>query len=128
MLLIGQLPASQQQAAVKTSRYYTLLLLSLTSAMRAERLGSYSSRCTTAAAVPSGRAKSMWRYTLRWPPPRWRTVITPCALRPPLRDRPSVSGLNGPPFHRPLRDVTMRPRKPAGWGHVQAYPHHLLAK
>lgn len=151
----------------------------LTSAMRAERLGSYSSRCTTAAAVPSGRAKSIWRYTcswvrheahreavgraaprqqgavqdgttqcplsqqsagpgwrpvapnlalqplhllssqrlpprtLRWPPPRWRTVITPCALRPPLRDSPSVSGLKGPPFHRPLRDVTMRPRKPA---------------
>lgn len=31
----------------------------LTSAMRAERLGSYSSRCTTPAAVPSDRAKSM---------------------------------------------------------------------
>ncbi len=54
--------------------------------------------------------------TLRWPPPRCRDVITPCALRPPVRDRPSVSGLKGPPFHRPLRDVMMRPRKPAARG------------
>ena len=52
------------------------------------------------------------KRTLRWPPPRCREVITPCALRPPVRDSPIVSGLKGPPFQRSLRDVITRPRKP----------------
>ena len=47
------------------------------------------------------------------PPPMWRDTTRPWWLRPPLRAKPCVSGLKGPPFHSSLRVVTTRPRKPA---------------
>jgi len=90
--------------------------------MRAERLGSYSIRSTVAVnglspPPPSPLAsfllqKSTTRYTFLCPPPRWRTLILPSAPRPPDLRRPTVSRLWGLPFHRPVREVTTRPRKP----------------
>src|SRR5438874_8351914 len=39
----------------------------------------------TLAGTPSlFRLKSMMRYCCLWPPPRWRAVLRPYALRPPV--------------------------------------------
>src|SRR5579863_7191914 len=63
--------------------------------MYAERLGSYS-MCATLAGTPSfWRLKSMIRYRRLAPPPRWREVLRPWALRPPDFFRPSVSDFSG---------------------------------
>src|SRR5436190_24389956 len=55
------------------------------SAIRLDRLGSYSMR-TTEAATPSFlfRLKSIRRYIFLCPPPRNRTVMTPWLFRPPF--------------------------------------------
>src|SRR5580704_5589942 len=63
--------------------------------MYAERLGSYS-MCATLAGIPSlRRLKSILRYRRLAPPPRWRAVLRPLALRPPDFLRPSVSDFSG---------------------------------
>src|SRR5215204_2527313 len=63
--------------------------------MRQDRLGSYS-MCATLAGTPSlVRLKSTMRYCCLWPPPRWRAVLRPCTLRPPLRVFWATSDFSG---------------------------------
>src|SRR5437763_5062286 len=63
--------------------------------MYADRLGSYS-MCATFAGTPSlRRLKSIVRYSRLAPPPRWREVLRPFALRPPDFLSPSVSDFSG---------------------------------
>jgi len=62
------------------------------------------------------------------PPPRWRTVTRPSALRPPVRRIPIVSGLCGPPFHRASRAVMTRPRKPGVVGRYAFRPAAFAAR
>src|SRR6476659_1868764 len=51
--------------------------------MRQVRFGSYSMAATLAVTPSLTRLKSMMRYCCLWPPPRWRAVLRPYALRPP---------------------------------------------
>src|SRR4051812_42895037 len=44
------------------------------------------------------RLKSILRYRRLAPPPRWREVLRPCALRPPDFVRPSTSDFSGSSF------------------------------
>ena len=116
------LPARAQQCQAVSQRGKQLLAGTQGGSSRAEGARRTAAAIMLAASSPHTvlEQPAAAARTLRWPPPRCRDVITPCALRPPLRDRPSVSGLKGPPFHRPLRDVMMRPRKPAAGGKHQA--------
>jgi hypothetical protein len=66
-----------------------------TSAIRAERFGSYSTVTILPGMPILSRLKSMMRYSRRCPPPRHHAVISPWLLRPPDFFRCSVSGLNG---------------------------------
>src|SRR5271154_731966 len=66
--------------------------------MYAERLGSYSIAATRACTPSLRRLKSTRRYARLAPPPRWRAVLRPCALRPPLFFRPSMSVFSGVDF------------------------------
>src|SRR5580704_852549 len=52
--------------------------------MRALRLGSYSMAATFAGTPSLSRRKSTMRYWRLWPPPRWRDVLRPRLLRPPV--------------------------------------------
>src|SRR5580693_571968 len=52
--------------------------------MRALRLGSYSMDATLAGIPSLLRRKSTIRYCCLWPPPRWRAVLRPWLLRPPV--------------------------------------------
>src|SRR6185437_2869021 len=52
--------------------------------MRALRFGSYSIDATLAGIPSLLRRKSMIRYCCLCPPPRWRDVLRPWLLRPPL--------------------------------------------
>src|SRR3954453_22470942 len=63
--------------------------------MYAERLGSYSIAATLAGMSSLRRLKSILRYRRLAPPPRWREVLRPCALRPPDFFRPSTSVFSG---------------------------------
>src|SRR5689334_24969431 len=63
--------------------------------MYAERLGSYSMWATLAGIPSLRRLKSITRYRRLAPPPRWRDVLRPLALRPPDFFRPSVSDFSG---------------------------------
>src|SRR5437763_12034609 len=63
--------------------------------MYAERLGSYSISATFAGTPSLRRLKSILRYRRLAPPPRWRAVLRPWALRPPDFLRPSVSDFSG---------------------------------
>src|SRR5262245_66252375 len=63
--------------------------------MRALRLGSYSIDATLAGTPSLSRRKSMTRYFRLWPPPRWRDVIRPYELRPPVRGFGLVSDFSG---------------------------------
>src|SRR5436305_7580444 len=63
--------------------------------MYAERLGSYSMWATFAGIPSLRRLKSITRYRRLAPPPRWREVLRPWALRPPDFFRPSVSDFSG---------------------------------
>src|SRR5947209_13917313 len=50
----------------------------------------------TLAGTPSlRRLKSILRYRRLAPPPRWRAVLRPLELRPPVFFRPSVSDFSG---------------------------------
>src|SRR3954463_12433369 len=61
-----------------------------------DRFGSYSIAATF-AGTPSLRLrlKSILRYRRLAPPPRWRDVLRPLALRPPDFLRPSTSDFSG---------------------------------
>src|SRR5215203_227693 len=63
--------------------------------MYAERFGSYSIAATRAGTPSLRRLKSMMRYRRLAPPPRWRAVLRPWALRPPLFLMPSTSVFSG---------------------------------
>src|SRR2546423_10524054 len=52
--------------------------------MRALRFGSYSIPATFAGTPSLLRRKSITRYRCLWPRPRWRDVMRPYALRPPV--------------------------------------------
>src|SRR3954463_11191981 len=63
--------------------------------MYAERLGSYSIAATFAGMSSLRRLKSILRYRRLAPPPRWREVLRPCALRPPDFFSPWTSVFSG---------------------------------
>src|SRR5574338_372256 len=63
--------------------------------MRAVRFGSYSMAATLAGTPSFSRRQSMMRYRRLWPPPTWRVVMWPCALRPPVRFIGRVSFFSG---------------------------------
>src|SRR5574342_164577 len=63
--------------------------------MRAVRFGSYSIAATFAGTANLSRRKSMRRYCRLWPPPRYRAVIWPWLLRPPLPRLGSSSDFSG---------------------------------
>src|SRR5690606_22216086 len=52
--------------------------------MRQLRFGSYSIDATVAGTPSLFRLKSTRRYCCLWPPPRWRAVLRPSELRPPV--------------------------------------------
>src|SRR3954451_5605293 len=62
------------------------------------RLGSYSIAATLAGTPSLVRLKSILRYRRLAPPPRWREVLRPCALRPPDFFRPSTRLFSGSDF------------------------------
>src|SRR5438874_8103293 len=66
--------------------------------MRAVRFGSYSIAATLAGTPNFSRRKSMRRYCRLWPPPRYRAVIWPLLLRPPVPRRGSTSDFSGVVF------------------------------
>src|SRR3954470_7969987 len=66
--------------------------------MYAVRLGSYSMAATLAGTPSLRRLKSIRRYSRLAPPPRWREVLRPRALRPPDFVRPSTSVFSGSVF------------------------------
>src|SRR3569833_652021 len=80
------------------------------SAMKADRLGSYSSRSTVPTTSQVRRLKSMMRYFCLWPPAIPREVTWPLLLRPPVLRLPSVSALTGFPFHSADLSTRIRPR------------------
>src|SRR6187200_986962 len=63
--------------------------------MYAERFGSYSIAATFAGTPSLRRLKSILRYRRLAPPPRWRDVLRPWALRPPDFLRPSTRVFSG---------------------------------
>src|SRR5215212_11584907 len=63
-----------------------------------ERFGSYSIAATFAGIPSFIRLKSILRYLRLAPPPRWREVTRPWALRPPDFFSPSVSDFSGSSF------------------------------
>src|SRR5690349_18515948 len=81
--------------------------------MRAVRLGSYS-MCATFAGTPSlsTRLKSITRYWRLWPPPWWRAVILPWALRPPLLVSGRSSDFSGVDRVISAKSETLEPRRP----------------
>src|SRR4051794_25800278 len=66
--------------------------------MYAVRLGSYSMAATLAGIPSRRRLKSTLRYRRLAPPPRWRDVLRPLALRPPDFLSPSTSVRSGSVF------------------------------
>src|SRR4051795_4035259 len=63
--------------------------------MRALRFGSYSMAATFAGTPSLFRRKSTTRYCRLWPPPRWRAVMRPYELRPPVRGLGLTSDRSG---------------------------------
>src|SRR5256885_1748509 len=84
--------------------------------MRALRLGSYSMAATLAGTPSLLRRKSMIRYSLLWPPPRWRAVLRPCTLRPPDLGRRSVSAFSGSVLVISEKSETLWKRRPGDVG------------
>src|SRR5437660_1854382 len=66
--------------------------------MRAVRFGSYSMAATLAGTPNFARRKSMRRYCRLWPPPRYRAVMWPLLLRPPVPRFGSSSDFSGVVF------------------------------
>src|SRR4028118_2069930 len=79
--------------------------------MKADRLGSYSSRSTVPVMSHVRRLKSMMRYFCLWPPAMPREVTWPWLLRPPVLRLPSVKALTGLPFHSDDLSTKIRPRR-----------------
>src|SRR5689334_23376178 len=84
--------------------------------MRALRLGSYSMAATRPGTSSLSRLKSMTRYRRLVPPPRWRAVMTPRWLRPPLFLRRWVSAFSGSVFVISAPMETDPKRRPAEVG------------
>src|SRR3954452_14903810 len=80
--------------------------------MLAERLGSYSIAATRAGMPSLVRLKSTLRYRRLAPPPRWREVTRPLALRPPDFFRPSVSDFSGSVFVTSRLSAYVAKRRP----------------
>src|SRR6266568_5325500 len=80
------------------------------SAIRAVRLGSYSMADTRPGTPNFSRRKSMRRYCRLWPPPRYRAVMWPLLLRPPVRRSGSTSDFSGVVFVIPSKSETDRNR------------------
>src|SRR5687767_11845611 len=84
--------------------------------MCAERFGSYSIAATRAGTPSLRRLKSILRYLRFAPPPRWREVIRPCALRPPDFLRPSTSDFSGSAFVTSALSFQVAKRRPGDVG------------
>ena len=84
--------------------------------MCAERFGSYSIAATFAGTPSFWRLKSILRYLRLAPPPRWRDVIRPCALRPPDFLSPSTSAFSGSDFVTSALSFQVEKRRPGEVG------------
>src|SRR3954468_17750158 len=82
-----------------------------------DRFGSYSIAATF-AGTPSLRLrlKSILRYRRLAPPPRWREVLRPLALRPPDFLRPSTSVFSGSLFVISAKSGYVTKRRPGEVG------------
>src|SRR4029453_8972842 len=80
--------------------------------MRHDRLGSYSMAATTAGTPSLVRRKSITRYRCLWPPPRWRAVLRPCTLRPPVEDFLATSDRSGRSRVTSEKSATVWNRRP----------------
>src|SRR5829696_9571508 len=85
--------------------------------MYADRFGSYS-MAATFAGTPSLRLrlKSILRYRRLAPPPRWREVLRPLALRPPDFLRPSTRVFSGSVFVISEKSGYVTKRRPGDVG------------
>src|SRR5271154_99038 len=81
--------------------------------MRALRLGSYSMAATRAGTPSLLRRKSMIRYCCLWPPPRWRAVLRPWLLRPPVDGLGESSDFSGRSRGISAKSDTVWKRRPA---------------
>src|SRR3712207_9508394 len=79
--------------------------------MKADRLGSYSTRSTVPLTSSLRRLKSITRYRRLAPPPRKRTATRPPPPRPPDLVRPSTRLFSGLPLCSSLRSTSTRPRR-----------------
>src|ERR671932_1429764 len=84
--------------------------------MYAERFGSYSMAATLAGTPSLRRLKSTLRYRRLAPPPRWRDVLRPLALRPPDFLRPSTSVFSGSDFVISAKSGYVTKRRPGEVG------------
>src|SRR3954451_5258574 len=80
--------------------------------MYADRLGSYSIAATRAGMPSLRRLKSIRRYRRLAPPPRWRAVLRPRALRPPDFVSPSTSDFSGSLFVISAKSAYVAKRRP----------------
>src|SRR6185437_15603831 len=81
--------------------------------MLAVRFGSYSMWATLALTPSlSWRRKSITRYAHLCPPPWWRVVMRPCALRPPLLCSGRTSDFSGWSRVISAKSATLPPRRP----------------
>src|SRR5262245_28490299 len=81
--------------------------------MRQVRLGSYSMAATRAPTPSFVRLKSIRRYWRLWPPPLWRAVVRPSALRPPVPERGASSDFSGRSLVISAKSETLWKRRPA---------------
>src|SRR3954454_9515702 len=81
--------------------------------MRALRFGSYSIAATLAGTPSLFRLKSTMRYCCLWPPPRWRDVLRPYELRPPVRGLGASSDFSGLSVVISEKSETVSNRRPA---------------
>src|SRR4029078_7221498 len=80
--------------------------------MYALLLGSCSIAATLAGMPSRRRLKSTLRYRRLAPPPRWRDVLRPRAVRPPDFLRPSVSDFSGVDFVISAKSEYVTKRRP----------------
>src|SRR6476619_5725275 len=81
--------------------------------MRQVRLGSYSTAATLAPTPSLVRLKSTRRYWRLWPPPRWRAVLWPSELRPPVPARGASRLFSGVSLVISAKSETLWKRRPA---------------
>src|SRR3954453_4641235 len=80
--------------------------------MYAERFGSYSIAATFAGTPSLRRLKSILRYRRLAPPPRWRAVLRPFKLRPPLFFSPSTRLFSNSVFVTSAESGKVEKRRP----------------